>query len=552
MTIYADFTALPLVGTYPLNVQFTDASTADGGSVITDRLWTFDDGDTSTDVNPSHQYTVEEQYSPSLKVIQNVLEFQIPTAPALSWDVLIYANGLFVALANNEGMANVIMTSPDGINWTQRTTPAIPPVGFITLIYDGSEFIAFGNNNTDQSLYSVDGITWIQRTISDTLSTKNVAYGAGAYVLIKGATYYSSDAINWVYLSPTAFWNRENVDYVNGNFVTTGQVSGGAASTFIGVSTNGSSWATRTIPLSSLGRVAYGNGVYVLTRGRNPGSDQVMVSSDLITWNIHSVGLGGTLWNDITFDNGLFVMTSNNLSGTKVASSPDGINWTGITITGDAVGKVWRGITGNGSGLYVMVNQNGDAAYSTIVELETDTELKIDYITVNNPTLSSLDVGSTVDVSVDAVDVVSEVFTSAIEALPSVIADSNFLSSSKWEQVIVIYEHNSGQNRKIVHKLRGADWIGYENFPVICNGGTWLKNKVILVDDSNDMLVIDRDEIGTDEDIIIDNGSDSSESSSLDSSESLSSVSSISSESSESSMSSLSSDSSWSYEPPPP
>jgi hypothetical protein len=32
--------------------------------------------------------------------------------------------------------------------------------------------------------------------------------------------------------------------------------------------------------------------------------------------------------------------------------------------------------------------------------------------------------------------------------------------------------------------------IGYENFPTFCNGGTWQKNKLILIDDSNDILVI--------------------------------------------------------------
>lgn len=145
--------------------------------------------------------------------------------------------------------------------------------------------------------------------------------------------------------------------------------------------------------------------------------------------------------------------------------------------------------------------------------------------------LSYLDVGDTVDVSSGDVSVVSTVNVNAIESLASVMADSNFLSSSKWKEVIVIYEHSSGQNRKIVHKLRGVDWIGYENFPTFCNGGTWRKNKVILIDDSNDMLVVDRDEIGADEDIIIDNGSDSSISSSSESS--MLSESSMSSESSE-------------------
>ena len=148
--------------------------------------------------------------------------------------------------------------------------------------------------------------------------------------------------------------------------------------------------------------------------------------------------------------------------------------------------------------------------------------------------LSSLDVGSTVDISVAAVDVVSEVFASAIEALPSVIGDSNFKSSSKWLEVIVIYEHNSGQNKKIVHKWRGSNWYGYDVFPILSNGGDWFKNKIILIDQLNDILVIERSEIGTDEDLIMFNGSDSSDSSSSNSSESLSSNSSMSSESSSS------------------
>lgn len=389
MGLNANFSALPLSGPAPLEVQFTDESIVDGGSVITDRLWTFDDGDTSTDLNPLHEYDLPGLYSPSLKIIHNGLAFQITTAPTLSWDNVIFAGGLFVALASDTGVANVIMTSPDGIVWTQRTTPSLGgSVSMTSLAYNGSEFIVFGQSNVNQSLYSADGITWAQRTLDDWLSAKNVAYGNGIYVMMRGGIQYSYNGINWAgnYIAPMTLIT-ENVDFVNGKFLVTGQYSGGLAKEYIGVSTNGTSWVYNLLPLTSLGRVAYGNGVYVLTRGRNPGSDDVMVSSDLITWNIYPVGLGSMLWNDIIFDNGLFIMTANDVSGVKAASSPDGINWTGLTIVGGAVGKIWRGIAGNGSGLYAMVNQNGDAAYSTIAELETDTELKTDYIDVINSIL---------------------------------------------------------------------------------------------------------------------------------------------------------------------
>jgi len=383
MSLDAEFSALPLSGPAPAEVQFTDESIVDGGSIITERLWTFDDGDTSADVNPLHEYVLPGLYSPSLKIINRGLGFQVTTAPTLSWEHLIYANGLFVAVDNGTGTPNAVMTSPDGINWTRRTTPAISGAELQAIVYDGSAFIIFAGNNSTKQLYSTDGITWIQRTMNDQFPLFGGAYGGGIYVITRGSIHYSTDAINWIYLSATSGWGRETTDYVNGNFVTIGNNGTGQASTFIGVSSNGSSWVQRAIPLSSLGRIAYGNGVHVLTRGRNPGSDQVMVSSDLITWNIHPVGLGSTLWNDITFDNGLFVMTANDVSGTKVATSPDGINWIGVTITGDAIGKVWRGVAGNDSGLYAIVNQNGDAAYSTIVELESDTELKTDYISAS-------------------------------------------------------------------------------------------------------------------------------------------------------------------------
>jgi PKD repeat protein len=63
-TPIADFTAEPRSGNSPLVVQFIDTSTGD----ITDRIWNFGDGATSTEQNPSHTYQKIGFYTVSLSV----------------------------------------------------------------------------------------------------------------------------------------------------------------------------------------------------------------------------------------------------------------------------------------------------------------------------------------------------------------------------------------------------------------------------------------------------------------------------------------------------
>jgi PKD repeat protein len=60
----ADFTADPTSGILPLAVQFSDQSTG----TITDWLWDFGDGNTSTEQYPSHTYDVANQYTVSLTI----------------------------------------------------------------------------------------------------------------------------------------------------------------------------------------------------------------------------------------------------------------------------------------------------------------------------------------------------------------------------------------------------------------------------------------------------------------------------------------------------
>jgi len=61
----ADFSATPTSGNAPLDVTFTDEST---GAMISAWAWDFGDAGTSTDQNPTHQYTTAGSYEVSLTV----------------------------------------------------------------------------------------------------------------------------------------------------------------------------------------------------------------------------------------------------------------------------------------------------------------------------------------------------------------------------------------------------------------------------------------------------------------------------------------------------
>jgi serine protease len=63
----ANFSANPASGEAPLNVQFTDTSNSNGGT-ITSRQWNFGDGGTSTSQNPSHTYNDEGTFTVTLTI----------------------------------------------------------------------------------------------------------------------------------------------------------------------------------------------------------------------------------------------------------------------------------------------------------------------------------------------------------------------------------------------------------------------------------------------------------------------------------------------------
>jgi len=77
--------------------------------------------------------------------------------------------GVFYAVA--AGPSNIAASSPDGINWTQRTLPTTANWFGVAFSSTVGVYVATAGGNAGQSniaASSTDGITWTQRTLSAT------------------------------------------------------------------------------------------------------------------------------------------------------------------------------------------------------------------------------------------------------------------------------------------------------------------------------------------------------------------------------------------------
>ena len=111
---HADFSATPVSGTVPLEVQFTDLSTP-GNAPITQWAWLFGDGGESAEQNPAHSYAIAGNYNVSLTV-----------TTATGEDLKLKLNYISVALGGEgegEGESGTV-TLPGNVPLTMIYVPA--------------------------------------------------------------------------------------------------------------------------------------------------------------------------------------------------------------------------------------------------------------------------------------------------------------------------------------------------------------------------------------------------------------------------------------------
>lgn len=234
---------------------------------------------------------------------------------------------------------NSFATSPDGINWTPRGTSGVtatargiawnPSLNHWLVCGD-----AAGTYGTNCIATSTDGINWSGRAGTNLM---NFAYAAvwapqiNLWVVVGSAgnntLATSIDGITWI--------GRGNILYNplycvawNGTLFVTGG-AGGIATGIVNTATNAITWTARTIPIGNVYGITWSQKLLLwIATGQT--TNTIATSPDGITWtgrgNIFtSLGYG------IAYSTQLNQLVAVGSGTNTIATSVDGTNWVGMT-----------------------------------------------------------------------------------------------------------------------------------------------------------------------------------------------------------------------------
>jgi hypothetical protein len=227
-------------------------------------------------------------------------------------DCIVYANGRYVAYGEYSDWG-LIVTSEDGINWTQRTDGISSGISYSqSLVYTGGKFFAMGGFGGIG--VSSDGISWEASTYDGIAN--GVAFGAGLYVAVTGGYGYgglqtSTDGKNWAYAANTI--PMGDIVFGAGRFVAIG-ING--SSGFVYRSLDGTNWSQFPIPGGS--HISFQNGLFIVPYG--PGTN--LLSRSGTAWASVPTGLPFSI-GKVQFSHGIFLARSDS----TLVSSVDGTNW---------------------------------------------------------------------------------------------------------------------------------------------------------------------------------------------------------------------------------
>ena len=282
-----------------------------------------------------------------------------------NWRSICYGDGLFVAVASS-GIGNRVMTSPDGITWTTRTSSADNEWRSVCYGNPGgfNQFVAVSNSGTgNRVMTSPDGITWTTRASATNNDWRSVCYGNGLFVAVASSgpqnrVMTSPDGITWTSsqsASGNVWWS---VCYGDGLFVAVSP--GGGTGNRVMTSPDGITWTTRTSSADNEWRsVCYGNptagGLFVAVASSGIGN-RVMTSPDSITWTSRQSASDNN-WPSVCYGDGKFVAVSST-GDNRVMTSDDGITWTSSLSASD--NNVWTSVS------------YGNATYSSVAVSSTN------------------------------------------------------------------------------------------------------------------------------------------------------------------------------------
>ena len=311
---------------------------------------------------------------------------------------VIWGKDRFIAGGGNTTTGNKIYYSTNGKTWTVATS--VFNTGYNGIAYNGTMYVAVGQNALNGVAYSYDGINW---TLGATaIFASNGATGAVAWSPPlnrwvaggNGATnsiYYSTDGINWTgstggpVAGPVAIYS---VTWSGNRFVAGG---GTPVSLQQYTSTDGINWSVNpTTTMTFCAGLAWSSyqvntgqqltNVYIQqpTLALGAGTNTIAISYNGISWR----GLGKTIFTTsgqgACWNGKIWVAGGISASVGVIAYSYDGINWTIATqsiFTSAVYSIAWNGtvfVAGGQGTTYVMaysydgINWTGSATRSSV------------------------------------------------------------------------------------------------------------------------------------------------------------------------------------------
>lgn len=204
---------------------------------------------------------------------------------------ICYGGGKYVAVGQDydfsiSNWVGIIYTSTNGTTWTQRRRQG----GVLRKVATGNgTFVAVGDGGL--ILSSPDGITWTPRTSGITRVLNGVAFGGGVFVAagyqnsVPGVILTSPDGTSWTDTSSgTNFGNSQgfyDVDWCNDRFLGSGWYGRLRHST-----DGGASFSSKLTDYHRIAGMAYGNGVYLAAgiNQSNADADIDLISTDGQNW----------------------------------------------------------------------------------------------------------------------------------------------------------------------------------------------------------------------------------------------------------------------------
>ncbi|MFI5296392.1 MAG: WD40/YVTN/BNR-like repeat-containing protein [Thermodesulfovibrionales bacterium] len=236
-----------------------------------------------------------------------------------------YGNGLFVAV----GYAGTIITSPDGVNWTSRSSGTSADLNDVT--NGNGMFVAVGLDGT--ILSSRDGLNWTTGSSGTSATLTSVAYGGGVFVVLGAAALTSQDGVQWAVRAEV---RSRRLRFADDKFIAVAAFGPGG----IYESLDGITWSFKPRGDGSddfYTDIVLHKGTYVVVGSVGtfeispiPASEAIFTSADGTSWKQtnSSGGMldGRSFWiNGINYGNGYFVAVS---SAGRVFHSTDGYSWT--------------------------------------------------------------------------------------------------------------------------------------------------------------------------------------------------------------------------------